>query len=178
VWQGSTKVFQKFVEGQSFAAGATKTFSASWTPSSSGTYTLKVAVFGSGWSPTYAWNDSAATITVGSGGTSGGGGSGGSTGSAVTNVWWPTDGAHVSGTVPFKAMLEGRDVSTYSMSWRVGNGSLVSMYNSNTDYPHKEAMVNVSSWTWQGSGPYPVTFVSKDSGGATIGSKTINIFVP
>jgi hypothetical protein len=179
VWQGGNKVFQKFTEGQSFAAGAAKTFSASWTPSSSGTYTLKVAVFGAGWSPTYVWNDSAATITVGTGGTSGGtGGSGGSSSGQVTNVWWPTDGAHVSGTVPFKAMLEGRGVSTYSMYWRVGTGGLVEMPTNNTDYPHKESLVDLSGWNWLGAGPYPITFVSKDSGGNTIGTKSINIWIP
>src|SRR5947208_3149974 len=32
-------------------------------------------------------------------------------------VWWPTEGAHMQGTQPFKAMVQGLDVSNYDMSW-------------------------------------------------------------
>jgi autotransporter family porin len=63
------QVFQFWWDDQSFAAGDSKTLSTNWTlPSSlaAGTYTLKIGVFGAGWSGLVAWNDAAGTIAVGS----------------------------------------------------------------------------------------------------------------
>ena len=61
------KVFQRYWDGQSFSANATRTFSAGWRIPSNlprGTYTVKVGVFGAGWSGMHVWNNSAATFTV------------------------------------------------------------------------------------------------------------------
>lgn len=80
------------------------------------------------------------------------------------NVWWPTDGAHVTGVQPFKAMISGVDVSQYDMYWQVDGGALVPMSNNYTDYQHKEASVDLSSWSWHGQGPYVITFVAKQQG--------------
>jgi endoglucanase len=80
------------------------------------------------------------------------------------NVWWPTNGAHMVGTQPFKAMIAGMDVSQYTMYWQVGDGQLNQMDNNYTDYQHKEASVDLSGWTWHGSGPYVVTFIAKQNG--------------
>jgi len=49
------------------AANTPQTVRASWSVPAHmapGTYTLKVGVFGTGWSPLYAWNDAAATLTI------------------------------------------------------------------------------------------------------------------
>src|SRR6185436_1370038 len=74
------------------------------------------------------------------------------------DVWWPTDGAHISGTQPFKALLQDAATSEYQMYWQVDGGNLVPMQDSSQDYPHKEASVNVTGWSWHGSGPYAVMF--------------------
>lgn len=177
VYSGGSRVFQQYVEGQSFTNGQTRQFNASWTPSSAGDYTFKIGVFTSGWAQNLVWNDNAATIHVGSGG--------GTTpppnnqppsGSAVTDIWWPTDGAHVTGLQPFKAMLENTDVSQYTMFWQVDGDGLVQMDTNNTDWPHKEALVDLSGWNWKGAGPYTITFVSKNGSGVVISQKSAQIF--
>lgn len=33
------------------------------------------------------------------------------------------------------------------------------------DYPHKEALVDLTNWNWRGTGPYVLTFVAKDPNG-------------
>jgi hypothetical protein len=167
VYQGSTRVFQKFSQSQNFSQGQTQQYSGTFTPNSAGTYTVKIGVFNSDWSKNYVWNDNAATITVGSGGTAG-----------PLDVWWPSDGSHIQGVQPFKAMVENIDVSAYTMYWSVDGGGRVQMGNSNQDYPHKEALVDVSGWHWQGSNPYTITFTATNSSGSTIAQKSVKIFTP
>jgi hypothetical protein len=176
VYQGSTKVYQTFQGGQSFTQGQTKPFTASFTPNSAGTYTFKIGVFNSDWSQNYTWNNSAATITVGNTTQPPTTNPPPPSGSKVTEIWWPTDGSHVTGVQPFKAMVQGLDISQYTMYWQVDNGGRVQMSNSTQDYPHKEALVDLSGWRWKGAGPYTITFTSTDSSNATISTKSINIF--
>lgn len=88
------------------------------------------------------------------------------------DIWWPKPGVVINGTQPFKALVTGRALSTYKMYWQVGGDKLNVMYNSTVDAPHKEAMVDVTSWTWLGNGPYAITFVAKDNKGKTIATKT------
>jgi hypothetical protein len=176
VYNGSSRVFQKVFGNESFAANQTKTYTAAWTPASAGTYTFKIGVFSGDWSKTYTWNNSAATITVSAGSTGGGTAAPPPTGSYTTEVWWPTDGSHVSGVQPFKAMLQGLDVSQYSMFWSVDGGGLVTMPTNTADYPHKEALVDLSGWSWKGAGPYTITFTSRNGSGATISTKSIQLF--
>lgn len=90
-------------------------------------------------------------------------------------TWWPAQNARVSGVQPFKAVVPGMDVSTYQMYWQVDGGQLNQMYDSMVDYPHKETMVDVSSWRWQSSGVYTVTFVARDSSGATLAQQAVSI---
>ena len=93
------------------------------------------------------------------------------------NVWWPTVGAHVAGVQPFKAQVPGLDVSQYQMFWQVDNGTCGDqMNNNNTDYPHKEALVDVSSWNWHGSGPYTVNFIAQQNG-AVISQQSEQIYI-
>jgi endoglucanase len=92
------------------------------------------------------------------------------------NAWWPTDGAHLSGTQPFKAVLDGTPIEQYEMFWQVDGGGWVWMDNNYTDYPHKEAHVDVSSWTWRGSGPYKVNFIARQ-GGVVTSEKAVSIYI-
>jgi endoglucanase len=95
----------------------------------------------------------------------------------TVDVWWPTEGAHLSGTQPLKAMVQGYAVENYSMTWSVDGGSPVAMYDSYQDYPHDEAVVDVSGWNWKGEGPYTLTFAAKDNQGNALASATRKIYV-
>ncbi len=92
--------------------------------------------------------------------------------SPAISVWWPTDSTHVSGTQPFKAIVDGLDVSEYEMFWQVDNGSWVWMDNNYNGSPHKEASADVGSWTWHGNGPYVVNFIVRQNG--TVGASNDN----
>jgi hypothetical protein len=173
----NNRVAQKFVGGQSFAAGTNQSYSVTWTPTSAGTYRATVGVFTSDWTRNYYWNNDARNITVGSGSTTPPP-SGGGSGSQVTDVWWPTDNSHVSGVQPLKAMVENSDISQYSMTWSVDGGAPAPMNDTQTDYPHKEALIDFSNWKWRGAGPYTITIVSKDHSGTVISQKSIQIYTP
>lgn len=79
-------------------------------------------------------------------------------------VWWPAEGAKVEGTQPFKAMLSGSEVEDYEMFWQVDGDSWNWMDTDYKDYPHKEASVDLSGWSWRGEGPYEVTFIARKDG--------------
>jgi hypothetical protein len=68
-----TRVHQQFFDNQVFTAGQQRFYPVTWSvPSgaSTGAYTVMIGVFHPGdWTPNYAWNNSAGTFTVGSGGT-------------------------------------------------------------------------------------------------------------
>lgn len=97
--------------------------------------------------------------------------------SSSIDVWWPVSGTTVSGTQPFKAMIKGLAPDQYSLFWQVDNGQLNRMSDSTQDYPHKEASVDVSGWTWKGSGPYTVTFIANNSGGTEISRSSVQLTV-
>jgi hypothetical protein len=168
------RVLQKFFSGQSFATGASQSYSAAWTPSATGTYRVTIGVFTSDWSTNYYWNNDALDVTVGSSSTQ----PPPPSGSQTTDVWWPTNNAHVSGVQPLKAMVENSDVSQYTMTWQVDGGSPVPMNDSQADYPHKEALIDFTSWKWLGSGPYRLTLVSKDHSGKVISQAAIQVYTP
>jgi hypothetical protein len=81
----------------------------------------------------------------------------------------------VNGVQPFKGMVEGRDINQYNMFWQVDGDRLNSMGNSNVDWPHKEALVDLSGWTWNTNGLYHLNFVAKDFGGVLINQRSIDI---
>lgn len=58
------KAKQQFSPGQSLAAGESKTYTYSWTPSRPGTYRVGVGVFGDNWSTKHSFVEGAATIIV------------------------------------------------------------------------------------------------------------------
>lgn len=169
------QVFQKIFTGQTINAGASAVYSFGWSaPSSAGAYTLKTGIFNGSWSQEYYWGNDVLSIGVGTASGSGGGGTPSSPG--TINIWWPTDGVTVTGVQPFKAMLVNMSVNDYAMYWQVDGGQLNPMQTNNTDYPHKEASVDVASWTWRGNGPYVVTFVAKDPSGNVIATAKSTIY--
>lgn len=59
--------FQRFWDNQSLVGGQPRNIATTWTvPQSAvrGTYTVKIGVFGPGWTQLRAWNDSATSLTV------------------------------------------------------------------------------------------------------------------
>ncbi len=92
------------------------------------------------------------------------------------NVWWPANGAHLTQSQPFKAVLENASVENYQMFWQVDGGQWVWMDSNYTDYPHKEALVNVGSWSWKGQGPYRVNFIARDLSGTIIAQQAVDIY--
>lgn len=94
----------------------------------------------------------------------------------VITPWWPVNGARMTGTQPFKAVVPGLDVSRYEMFWQVDGGQWNWMDSNYTDYQHKEALVNLSSWTWRGNGPYTVNFIARKSG-KVIAMTPVTIYV-
>ena len=96
---------------------------------------------------------------------------------ATIDVWWPSAGAPVAGTQPFKAIVRNQSVDTYEMYWQVDGDVLHHMYSTPDGYPHKEDWVNVGDWNWHGAGPYQVTFIAKDSSGAVIATNTVPVVV-
>lgn len=98
---------------------------------------------------------------------------------ATTNpsVWWPTNGAHVSGTQPVKALLDGQDTNTYQMFWSVDNGSWTRMPVNTTDWPHMENQIDYSNWNWKGRGPYTLNFIATDNWGHEISRTNVDIYV-
>jgi endoglucanase len=94
----------------------------------------------------------------------------------AAQVWWPTNGAHVTGTQPLKAMVPGVDVSQYDMFWQVDGGTLNRMDSNYTDYQHKEVSISVANWNWRGAGPYTINFVAK-KGSSVIAQQSVQIYV-
>lgn len=93
------------------------------------------------------------------------------------SIWWPTDGARLTGTLPLKSLLDGQSLSTYKMYWQVDSGQLNLMQDSYTDYPHKEVVIDVSGWNWHGTGPYVIGFVAKDLSGNTLSSRSVSVYM-
>lgn len=169
----NNQVFQKFYEHQNIGS-AGQNYTVDWTPSAAGEYTVKLGVFRNDWGENYYWSNSVTTIAVTNPGEPV---PPEDPGPVDINIWWPGEGANVSGVQPFKAQIPGKDVSEYEMYWQVDGHDLVQMYNSDVDYPHKEFMTDLSGWTWKGEGPYNVTFVAKDHAGNVIAQKSVNIYV-
>jgi hypothetical protein len=58
------KIFQKFWDSQTFAAGQTRSYSATTGALAAGTYTVKIGIFAPGWASLYQWNDAAQVQVV------------------------------------------------------------------------------------------------------------------
>lgn len=102
------------------------------------------------------------------------------TSSAATTeieMWWPIEGAHLTGAQPLKGLQKGSEVSEYVLYWQVDGGELIPMNTSFEGYAHKEAVVDFSNWHWNGAGPYQLTFVSKNKGGTQLAQTSMKIYV-
>ena len=100
------------------------------------------------------------------------------TGQGTVSIWWPTNGARLTGVQPFKARLSSMGLSEYRMYWQVDGGRLNPMSDSTVDGPHKEARVDVTNWAWRGTGPYVVNFVAKPKrGNKTLAQKSVTIYI-
>ncbi|MDO8604304.1 MAG: ice-binding family protein [bacterium] len=163
------KVFQKFYELQNFEQGQTQTYNTSFIPSAVGSYTVKIGIFNYNWSQNYLWVDNALGIQVG--------GSTPTIGRQI-DIWWPTQGANIGGShMPFKGLLRDTDVNDYDMHWQVDGGQLVNIPTNYTDYPHKQFDVDLTNWTWRGTGPYHLNFIAKDRSGNVLSQQSIDVTV-
>jgi hypothetical protein len=164
-----SRVFQQFFEHQFFTLSVPVSYNFAWASGTAGIYTLKIGVFSADWGSVDAWSDNALSINVG--------GSAPAPFSYQLDIWWPTDGAQVSGTQPFKALVSGMPLSGYVMYWQVDGGQLNLMNDSTVDSAHKEASVDLTGWTWRGTGPYTVNFVAKDQNGNLLVHRSVAITV-
>lgn len=170
----NTRVHQQFFDQQYLPTTAEQTYTTSFTPKSTGTYQIKTGIFGSEWSHLYYWTDTAGSITVQN--QIAPVMSAVSSGTYQASVWWPTNNASINGVQPFKAVLDGKPLGEYEMFWQVGNGLLNAMYDSYSEAPHKQALVDVTNWNWRGSGPYTITFIAKNRSNSVIAKKSIAIY--
>lgn len=168
------QMMQKFYENQTLTQGQSAQYSADWTPSQTGTYTVRIGVFNNNWTHNYFWNHEAGTVSISEGAQPA---PQPMPGTATIQIWWPTEGSSLSGAQPFKAMVEQMNVNDYTLFWQVDGGVLNEMYTSDEGYPHKEIWVDVSNWNWQQNNQYLLTFVVKDRSGNVLGSKSITITV-
>ena len=193
-----TQVFQEFVPNVDLAAGMTGTYQVVWTPQAEDDYKVKVGVFSGDWQNLYSWFNEVKTIPVGFVG----GGAGPEEpvdptnptdpqtpdpdleldetdteveGEAMLEVWWPGIGETVSGEQPFKAILSERALSDYYMFWQVGGDAYNWMGDSNDGYPHKQAVVDLSTWNWSENGMYEITFIAQNLEGVDTHKKTVEI---
>ncbi|MCC2630803.1 MAG: Allergen V5/Tpx family protein, partial [Candidatus Paceibacter sp.] len=56
------RVFQNYIENQNFGAAESKSFTSQWTPTQTGTYQIRMGVFGQSWSPQFAWVDNGSIV--------------------------------------------------------------------------------------------------------------------
>ncbi len=65
IWDAAGKaVFKQDKSNESFAAGQTKTFLFHWKPGKAGHYSVNLGAYGAKWTPSFAWKQNVATITV------------------------------------------------------------------------------------------------------------------
>jgi len=192
-------VRQQYFEHQQLTT-TPKTFNANWTPTSEGTYTVKVGIFSANWQSSVLWNNSIQTFVVASAAQLPSAPTPPPVTQLVTpptapptappttptttppsnlptaiNIWWP--GGTVSGVQPYKAVIDGRDISLYDMYWQVDSGTLNKMGDGFNPIAHKESLVDMTNWSWNVSGNYVITFVAKDKSGQTISQKSVTLKV-
>lgn len=179
--QDSQRIHQRYVENQYIDSTSPLMLDPSFTPPGSGPYTVSVGIFNSDWTQMFTWRHSIITLSSSSDGGStppdGGTSPDGNAGPTTLDVWWPTDGSVVSGVQPWKAILTNRTLSDYTMYWQVDGDVLNEMYDSDVDYPHKEAWVDLEPWTWKTDGRYNIKFIAKDHDGNMIAEKELLITV-
>lgn len=89
----------------------------------------------------------------------------------------PAPGATLNGLTTFRVRLTDRSINTYKMEWRVDAGRANSMAKS---AGFDVAPVDVSTWNWNGTGPYKVTFIARQvtkKANTVVGERTIDVYV-
>ena len=162
------KIFQKFYENESFAAGQQKQYTAQWTPAAAGTYRIMVGVFSSGWDTNYVWNNNATQVQAGTGGTPPGGGgnpafnasatapSSASVGSPVSII------AHITDTGGAGSALV--DIEVYDQN----NSKVHQAVFDNQTFAAGQARDFQTSWTPSATGSYTVKIGVFSSGWAQL----------
>jgi endoglucanase len=90
----------------------------------------------------------------------------------------PGAGATLTGVQLFSGRVASLALSDYTLHWQVDGGTLSpAMGDSNEGVAHKRAHVDVSGWTWRGTGPYTVNFVARDRRGRTLGQSSVTVHV-
>lgn len=198
------RVSQTVYENQTLTS-ADSTYTVSFTPPAIDTYTVKVGIFTANWQQNPHWNDTAGSIIITAAPTTPTvptvpttptipttppptqpttpttPPSTPSTPIVPTNgnisIWWPGSSQAVSGIQPFKAVVDGVDLDSYTMFWQVDGGSLNQMDSIRDNAPHKEATVDLSGWRWNPNRTYTISFVAKNSAGTVIATKSTVITV-
>ncbi|HSH56287.1 MAG TPA: hypothetical protein VK983_05720 [Candidatus Limnocylindrales bacterium] len=188
------RVHQQFFENESLGT-TEKTYEVQFTPVSTGDFIVKVGVFTSGWQKNLYWNDEVQKFTVSSTTVEPAPSqptptqptpteptptqptNPDTTASSTVSVWWPGDGVTVNGVQPFKAVVDGRDLSSYKMYWQVDGGVLNLMGDNADSVPHKLSYVDLTHWKWNASKQYTIRFIAHDLNGNVIGEKTVVITV-
>ncbi|GEM_PF-5708631 len=90
-------------------------------------------------------------------------------------VLQPTDGSTVSGVVEVRAYVEGRDLSDYTLGWRVnGSGPYTSLIDDPSgDYKHN--YIDFSGWNWEADNMYDLEFQAKNLSDVVIDTETITV---
>lgn len=89
----------------------------------------------------------------------------------------PTNGATLSGVNEVKARLTDRPSTSYTMFWQVDGGARTLMTEIGG---YHVANVDVSTWTWKGTGPYTISFIAEQKvrGKAVlVGSSSVQVSV-
>lgn len=97
--------------------------------------------------------------------------------SNTIEVWWPTDGLEVSGVQPLKALLKGKSIYDYVMTWKTGDGNPTTLIDTVTDIPHKEIPIDFTGWNWKGNGPYTIHLVARTQSGDVLAEKDVTVRV-
>ena len=93
-------------------------------------------------------------------------------------IWWPSPGVTLQGIQTIKAKVNDLDLSQYTMSWSVDSGRQSGlMADQLNEGAHKEATITTSQWTWNGKGPYTITFTAKDLSGRVIATNSVQVNV-
>ncbi|NJS40993.1 hypothetical protein HC766_01210 [Candidatus Gracilibacteria bacterium] len=180
--ESGKRVFQLYDEDLNLANEDSIEYELDFVPETAGKYTLKMGAFSSDWSKLHLWIDDLLPFTVYN--ISEVDENGEELSEEEVNsqektlkIWWPSNGSAVNGVQPFKGMVEGLGLDQYNMYWQVDGDGENLMENSNEEYPHKHASVDLSNWNWNQSGTYQLTFIAKNLTGEVIDQSNIEISV-
>jgi hypothetical protein len=180
--QNNSKIYQQYFENQNISQNQIVTYKINWQTSNAGRYRVKIGTFSNNWLANYYWNDNSLTFDVLD-----------SNAPLTTptptltptpeppslsgniDVWWPVNGATVSNVQPLKALLSGSQISDYHLYWQVDGGQINEMSDNQTDYPHKESVIDLNPWNWKGDGPYTLNFLAKDLNGNIVKQTSVDI---